>query len=474
MGIMCWQDFMFACAMYPATDEFLASVSKEVDTQVKRLQRHPSVSIWAANNENEGALRQNWYGTQSNFEVYKADWIKLYIDTIMAITVVMDPSRDFITSSPTNGIQSEIEGWIAENPASTLYGDMHPYNYRSDAFDWTIFPRSRFASEFGYQSFPYRSTLYSVIEDHDKYWESNMMYHRQHHPGGQEEMRDQIRMHLPFPSVYNSTDAFPYMLYEAQIVQAVGLKTQCEHYRRMMDKLDAEGQGHNMGALYWQLNDIWQGASWASVEITGRWKMTHYYAQNFLAPVLASSYVNSEGDAVVELISDAVNPFAGNLRVRLFKLKSFEPILDTVVPVEATALTSREVSRITKAVIDENCDGVVDVCFVYTSMEGTPDNFLWLQYPKEISHLEDPGLRVTAIDAAPGGWNFNVTLRADAIAPFVFINLRDNPRGYFSENGFMMVTPDKTVSYTSQVPLQPNQFLMQLEIMNLFDVSAVV
>ena len=92
-----------------------------------------------------------------------------------------------------------------------------------------------------------------------------MMNHRQHHPKGQTEIRDLIQSHLPFPLECNSTEAFPYMIYMAQIMQAMGQKTESEFYRRLMDKLDeSDGTGHNMGALYWQLNDIWEGCSWAS------------------------------------------------------------------------------------------------------------------------------------------------------------------------------------------------------------------
>lgn len=96
---------------------------EEVDTQVKRLQHHPSLAMWAANNENEGALRQNWYGTESRFETYKADFIKLYVDTIISNVTFLDPSRECISSSPTNGYQSELEGWVAQNPGDQRYGD---------------------------------------------------------------------------------------------------------------------------------------------------------------------------------------------------------------------------------------------------------------------------------------------------------------------------------------------------------------
>jgi len=97
-------------------------------------------------------------------------------------------------------------------------------------------------------------------------WDSTYLSHRQRHPKGQEELTEMIRRHLPFPQDYNSTEALPIMLYLAQITQAVGMKTQSEMYRRLVDKFNGtNGAGLNMGAMYWQLNDIGPYCSWASI-----------------------------------------------------------------------------------------------------------------------------------------------------------------------------------------------------------------
>ncbi len=109
--------------MYPANADFISTVVDEIDTQVKRLQHHPSLLMWAANNENEGALRDNWYGTGDNFDTYRNDFIKLYVDTVMKNVSVLDPSRDCLSSSPTNGKKTEDEGWVSEWPGNIRYGD---------------------------------------------------------------------------------------------------------------------------------------------------------------------------------------------------------------------------------------------------------------------------------------------------------------------------------------------------------------
>ncbi|CAL8069239.1 unnamed protein product [Orchesella dallaii] len=478
-GIFIWEDFMFACAMYPATDEYLDIVRQEVDTQVKRLQYRTSLVMWAANNENEAALRHDWYGSGWNFDLYKGDYIKLYIDTIKTMTEELDPSRKFISSSPTNGIQSQEEGWVAADPYDLKYGDIHFYNYVSDNWDWNMFLRTRYASEYGFQSFPHYESLAEVANDITTWtWDSPMMDHRQHHPGGQKEIRDLIKMHFPFPENYDSTEAFPYMLYMAQLSQIMGQKTQTEFYRRLMDKMDTDGTGHNMGALYWQLNDIWEGCSWASVEAKGRWKLQMYYAVKFFAPVLASPYLNADGDVVVELISDNPQRFSGNLKVQVFRLSSLDAVLDEEVHVEAEFLKSKEVFTVNRTTLESlDCGAramsdASDPCVVYLTLPGTPDNFLFLQYPTNKLALRQPNLRVAleAVDAK----TVSISIETDAVAPFVFLtNAREDHLGYFSDNGFLLATKTKKIEYYSESGITPQQLQEQLNVMSLFDVTTI-
>lgn len=121
-GIMIWQDFMFACNMYPTTESFLSSVKEEVVQNVIRLKNHPSIVLWAGNNENEAALYGNWYGT-GTAEVYKTDYIKLYVNLIKKEVEALDPVRPFVVSSPGNGVYEETYNYTGVNPYSNLYGD---------------------------------------------------------------------------------------------------------------------------------------------------------------------------------------------------------------------------------------------------------------------------------------------------------------------------------------------------------------
>ncbi|NXY48253.1 MANBA mannosidase, partial [Ceuthmochares aereus] len=163
LGIMIWQDFMFACALYPTDKNYLESVRAEVSHQVRRLKSHPSIILWSGNNENEAAIASNWFSIPyADREVYIKDYVMLYVKNIQEIVLTEDKSRPFITSSPTNGLESVREGWLSQNPYDTHYGDTHFYDYSSDCWNWTVYPKTRFASEYGFQSWPSFSTIEKV------------------------------------------------------------------------------------------------------------------------------------------------------------------------------------------------------------------------------------------------------------------------------------------------------------------------
>ncbi|CAG5077505.1 Oidioi.mRNA.OKI2018_I69.PAR.g8736.t1.cds [Oikopleura dioica] len=153
LGIMIWQDFMFTCSTYENDSEFLNSVEKEVSDQIWRLSSNPSVIAWAGNNENEAALATNWWSIpEEKMNLYFGQYRDLYTNTIQNTVIKEGLSSPFFLSSPSNGKESELSPFgIAKNPYDPNYGDVHFYDYKSDCTDWRNFPKTRFASEFGYQ-----------------------------------------------------------------------------------------------------------------------------------------------------------------------------------------------------------------------------------------------------------------------------------------------------------------------------------
>uniref|UniRef100_A0A8C5A276 beta-mannosidase n=1 Tax=Gadus morhua TaxID=8049 RepID=A0A8C5A276_GADMO len=303
LGVMVWQDFMFACALYPTEEDFMDSVREEVRQQVRRLKSHPSVVLWSGNNENEVALATNWFGIPGpERPLYVKDYVKLYVDNIRALVLEEDQSRPFLASSPTNGLASERQGWVADDPYDPRYGDTHYYSYSRDCWDWSAFPRTRFASEYGFQSWPSFSTLQKVSVPEDWSWDGPFSSHRQHHAEGNRQMLEQAGLHYHLPNATDPLRRYKHTLYITQVMQAQCVKAQTEFYRRSRSEV-VGGKGHTMGALYWQLNDIWQAPSWSSIEFGGKWKMLHYFAQRFFAPVLPVGFEDGVS-MVIYAVSD--------------------------------------------------------------------------------------------------------------------------------------------------------------------------
>ncbi|XP_076069531.1 beta-mannosidase isoform X2 [Oratosquilla oratoria] len=476
LGILIWQDMMFACSMYPVNQSFLDSVTQEVETQVRRLQHHPSILLWAGNNENEAALRGNWYGTWMNFTRYKKDYIKLYVDTIRVTVQKEDLSRPFVVSSPNNGIESEEEGFIAKHPYDNKYGDVHYYNYYGDAWNWRTYPRTRFGSEYGFQSWPSFLTMKQVTVEEDWSRSSHMMSHRQHHPLGNTELNLQIGVHMHMPP--NSLVGYQYFLYLSQVHQAVAIKTETEFYRRGMSSLNENGEGFTMGALYWQLNDIWQGASWSSIEFGGRWKMLHYYAKNFFAPVIASPWQDHD-QVKVTVINDLFEEVNNvQLKVQLRRWDSFDPVLELETLHIVPANTAHEVvqySLLDDLKLDVLCSDnslyfkPEDKCFIWTTLTAGKrehNNFLLLGSPKD-ADIKKATLKIKDVSADTSG-TLDVTLSSDEVALFVWLETPEE--GVFEDNGFIMHSQEVMVKfYPKDNLLDPSQLKQNLRVWSLSD-----
>ncbi|KXA93696.1 glycoside hydrolase family 2 [candidate division MSBL1 archaeon SCGC-AAA259E19] len=332
-GILVWQDFMFACSAYPTNDEFLENVEEEVRYQVRRLTDHPSIVLWCGNNENEVAVK-HWYSREfdedmieemvsdSKLEELEAagmvsrsegkvslsdvgrkkmldDYEKLYLETIGGVVEKEDPSRSYWPSSPSSAGKS--------NPMDPSIGDSHYWEvwHGGEPFSNYLTVKPRFASEFGYQSFPSVQTLKTVMEDEDLNPTSPLMEHHQRHEDGNALITSRMSDHFRYPF------SFKDFVYLSQIQQGLAMKTAIEHWRRL--------KPHCMGTIYWQLNDIWPVASWSSLEYSGKWKALQYMAKRFFAPILISTM--EEGDHLeVWLTSDLNEEIECKATVEAFEL----------------------------------------------------------------------------------------------------------------------------------------------------------
>ncbi|XP_051803803.1 beta-mannosidase [Acanthochromis polyacanthus] len=473
MGIMVWQDFMFACAMYPTEDDFIQTVREEVVQQVHRLKSHPSIIIWSGNNENEAALATGWFNiTAAQKSELLKDYVILYVDNIRKIVQEEDQSRPFIVSSPTNGAESEQEGWVAADPYDPRYGDVHFYSYTLDCWDWRTFPRTRFASEYGFQSWPSFSTLQPVSVKEDWSYDSKFMSHRQHHENGNQQMLLQAGLHFKLPNSTDPLKRFTDTLYITQVMQAQCVKTQTEFYRRSRSEI-IDGLGQTMGALYWQLNDIWQAPSWSSVEFGGKWKMLHYFAQSFFSAVLP---VGFEEDETVQIY--AVSDLSHDLKLRavvtVHSWSDLDPVcslksdLQLVPEGSAVPVLKQRVAALLAGC--GRCSRLTCLVTFHLEDEGGrqqgPTNHHFLSSPKDAQGLQTPNI-TTKVQQDESG--FSVTLHSSSVAPFVWLDVGNVP-GRFSSNGFLMVSRNLTVGFTAWRQTSVAELSSSLTVTSLTDV----
>ena len=305
MGILVWQDFMFACSLYPGDNEFLDSVDKEARYQVDRLKDHPSIILWCGNNEIAWAWH-NWGWKEEYPEtVYTQDYNQLFHNVLPKVCRELDPSRLYWPSSPGDNDSLPETG---QNYGS---GDNHFWDVWHGGKDFRAFEDNigRFISEFGMQSFPDPKTIDTFCDEKDKDLSSDIIKSHQKASLGNGNVEKYIDMYFPKPKDFNS------FVMISQIMAGEAIKAAVESHRRAMP--------YCMGSLYWQLNDCWPVASWSSLDYYGNWKALHYYAVEFFSPILLS-HVEEDDRLCFYVICDNDNSKKAEL---MMKLISFDGII---------------------------------------------------------------------------------------------------------------------------------------------------
>ena len=285
LGICVWQDFMFACAAYPTFDKsFMATVKEELKDNVKRLRHHPSMALWCGNNELEqGLVRDTWTKTAMSWKDYK----KLFDKMMPDLLDTLDPQCAYWPGSPHTPIGDRL------NHNDPTCGDAHLWDvwHGRKPFEWYRTCEHRFNSEFGFQSFPEPKTVYGYTEEKDRNVTSWVMDHHQRSGTGNTNIMQYMLDWFKLPVGFENT------LWASQILQGMAIKYACEHWRRSMPR--------GMGTLYWQLNDCWPVASWASIDYHGRWKALHYMAKDFFEPLMISGLEDPKAETVeIHVTSD--------------------------------------------------------------------------------------------------------------------------------------------------------------------------
>jgi beta-mannosidase len=298
MGLLIWQDFMFGCALYPTTEWFFEQVEAEVRHQVKRLKDHPCIALWCGNNENLGAL--NWYPeSQAHGARYLVDYDRLNEGVVGRIARELDPARPWWPSSPSAGMGDYADNWHDDSK-----GDMHYWSVWHEGKNFEAYYEvvPRFCSEFGFQSFPSLDTVRQYAPKDQWNVTSPVMEHHQRNPRGNTIIVETMTRYFRLPESFES------FLYLSQVQQALAMKSAVEYWRSRRPVC--------MGILYWQLNDVWPVASWSSIEYSGKWKLLHYAARKFYAPLHVVAFCEDGQSVEVVGLNDTSEPCEGTLRIR--------------------------------------------------------------------------------------------------------------------------------------------------------------
>lgn len=264
LGLIVWQDFMYACASYELNDAFEANITRETIDNVRRIRHHACLGLWCGNNEIETQIEM-WKVSEKQ----KYDYIKLYEYIIPKIIKEEDPNAFYWPSSPSSGGNFE-------NSWSEDHGDMHYWDVWHGNKPFTEYRKFhfRYLSEFGFQSFPGLKTVESFTEPEDRNIFSRVMEMHQRNRAANGKILNYLSATYLYPK------DFDHLLYASQLLQADAIRYGVEHFRRY--------RGRCMGTVVWQLNDIWPVASWASIDYYGRWKALHYAEKKMFAPVMIS------------------------------------------------------------------------------------------------------------------------------------------------------------------------------------------
>lgn len=303
LGILVWQDFMFAGSTYPYSDEYINNVRKEAEKQVIRYKNHPSLALWCGNNEiSEGYYNWGWQNSMGwsdeEYKEMKDGYDKLFEEMLDEVVKTNDKSRPYWPSSPKNG-------W--GRAASLTEGDVHYWGVWWGELPYEIYREKvgRFNSEFGYQSYPSMTTLKMIDENLD--FDNPVIQAHQKHARGEKLIMDHVVRYFGEPSDFED------YVYLSQLSQAYGMDIAISAQRGSRPR--------SMGSLYWQLNDAWTSISWSSIDYYGNKKALHYKLSEIYAPILLGMDETENGLYNLWISNDLQRDINGRVRILVEDMK---------------------------------------------------------------------------------------------------------------------------------------------------------
>ncbi|KAI0089166.1 glycoside hydrolase family 2 protein [Irpex rosettiformis] len=280
LGILVWQDFMFGCGQYPAHDSLLESIEVEAEQNVKRLRHHPSVVIFAGNNEDYQIaeslnLELDYNDETSDFRKTNFPARHIY-ERLLPSVVERYSNIHYHRSSPYSG--------FGKPTTDKQYGDLHQWNVwhgsQEPWHNWDILA-GRFVSEFGMEGYPDIRTVDYWLGGNkaERFPQSRYVARTMNNHNKADGFERRLELYL----VENFKHAFDLesYVYYTQIMQA---ETLASAYRLWRRNWKGKGREYTAGALVWQINDCWPVTSWAIVDYFLRPKPAYFTIKRELRP----------------------------------------------------------------------------------------------------------------------------------------------------------------------------------------------
>jgi beta-mannosidase len=439
LGLLVWQDFMFACASYPEEPaEFVSEVEAEARYQVRRLRSHPSLALWCGNNENQWIYdTMRWENLRNRVPG------ALYYDEVLPrATAQLDGVTPYWPGSPYGGddhngqTDGDVHDWHVWHGGSPRRFGEKPVNANTpEAVSYVRYAEDmgRFISEFGMHAAPVVETLRRVVPEEELYLHSPTL--DDHNKDEPKNKGDNLMLAVTgLPS-----DLEEYVDY-SMIAQAEGLKFGIEHFRRR--------KPHCSGTLFWQLNDCWPCLSWSVLDYYGIGKAGYFYARRFYAPVLASFRALPAGAVELWVTNDTLDHVRDVAQVRLGRFGG-RAVWDKEVPVEVPANASVPVARWEPDEVQAQPDRYLRVRAAAGSF---PANREFFGMIKDLRR-ERPELSVERRPLSER--EVEVTLRAPSYAYFAHLET-PSASARFSDNYFDLEPgEERTVTVVDQVAIGP-------------------
>lgn len=435
-GILVWQDFMFACSMYPGDEKFVQNVKQEVIENVNRLQNHPSIAIWCGNNENDEGWH-NW-GWQKQFNYSKADSTQIWNDYKKVFHEMIPQTLDSLLPKEKNIYWSSSPsiGWGRKE--SLLQGDSHYWGVWWGKEPFEIYEKKvgRFMSEYGFQGMPNLETLQKVMNKEDLNFTSEAFKNHQKQPTGYETINEYMERDYVVPKDFED------YAYVSQLLQARGMKIAIEAHRR--------AKPYCMGTLYWQFNDCWPVTSWSSLDYYGNWKAFHYQAKRSFENLLFS--VEEANDSYrIYIVNDDLNQYSGEFVIDLIDFKGTKLWNEKIIFIasENSSKMHFEISK--KDFLAFNLkQAVLSVSFPPLEQIYTRHYFY---KPKDLL-LTKPSIQIRTID------ELTIEISSDVLAKDVFLSSENEM--FFEDNYFDLLPNEKRVIKLSKAP-------KKIKVKSLFD-----